>query len=191
MNELTEDLKQRIIKMIRENKLSSKEIADSLNLPVWTIRGIKAHYARGTYGESSLEAEESEEEIFDALEMTFGLERDLQRSLRCNIEQLEKGLSIIDEGKEKLTSAGRIDITAKDAGDNIVVIELKVGTADLPSVAQILSYMGALIEERKPTPIRGLLVAGDFDPRVIIAVKAVTNLKLIKYSFNFKFQELG
>jgi len=41
----------------------------------------------GTYTEP-LEAEE----VIEAMETTFGLERDLQIALRSNIEQLEQGL---------------------------------------------------------------------------------------------------
>jgi hypothetical protein len=48
-------------------------------------------------------------------ELTFGLERDLQKTLRANIAQLEGGLTIIDGGIEKSTEAGKIDITARDA----------------------------------------------------------------------------
>jgi RecB family endonuclease NucS len=127
-----------------------------------------------------------EQEITEVGEITFGLERDLQSALRANIEQLELGLSIIDEGKERMTDAGRIDITASDARGNIVVIELKAGTATSEVIAQVLAYMGALTEaEKKPT--RGILVAGDFHKRVVLAARAIPNLELKKYSFQFTF----
>ena len=41
----------------------------------------------GTYTEPSVA-----EEVIEAMETTFGLERDLQIALRSNIEQLEQGL---------------------------------------------------------------------------------------------------
>jgi hypothetical protein len=66
-----------------------------------------------------------EPQVQDALEITFGLERDLQTALRKNIEQLEHGLKIIDGGKEQRVAAGYIDITAEDEHGNTVVIELK------------------------------------------------------------------
>jgi hypothetical protein len=125
----------------------------------------------------------------DAVETTFGLERDLQSALRSNIEQLEGGLKIIDGGKERETDAGRIDILAEDDKEAAVVVELKAGTASPDSVAQILGYMGSLQEKRQGA-VRGILVAGDFHPRVIFAARAVPNLKLMKYSFRFSFNPI-
>jgi len=42
---------------------------------------------------------------------------------------LEPGLEIIDGGKEPITEAGKIDITARDASGKLVVVELKAGAA--------------------------------------------------------------
>jgi RecB family endonuclease NucS len=125
----------------------------------------------------------------EAEEITFGLERDLQSALRANIDQLEPGLKITDGGKERVTEAGRIDITAADAKGNIVVIELKAGTATPDVVAQVLAYMG-IVTETDNQPVRGILVAGDFHKRVILASRAISNLDLKKYSFQFKFSDV-
>ncbi len=141
--------------------------------------------------EGETEADEgSDDEAFEeAEEITFGLERDLQSAVRANIEQLEAGLRIIDDGRERVTDAGRIDITAMDTNGCIVVIELKAGIASPEVVTQILAYMGA-IEETEKKPARGILVAGDFHKRVIWAVRAVSALELKKYSFQFKFESV-
>lgn len=45
----------------------------------------------------------------------IGLERDMQMALRANIQQLEPGMVIIDEGAERSVGSGFIDITARDA----------------------------------------------------------------------------
>ena len=37
--------------------------------------------------------------------------------------------------------------------------------------------------------VRGILVAGDFDPRAVTATRAVPNLSLKTYSFQFAFSE--
>lgn len=121
---------------------------------------------------------------------SFALERDLQRTLRRNIEQLETGLSIIDGGTERTVEAGRIDITAKDGEGNLVVIELKAGTAGMDSIGQILSYMGS-IENPEGKHVRGILVAYDFDRRLVMAAKAVPNVSLKAYSVQFTFQDRG
>lgn len=144
-------------------------------------------YADELLGEESGGEESGEAEEIEAAEITFGLERDLQAALRANIQQLESGLRIIDDGKERITEAGRIDITAIDKKGNIVIIELKAGTATPQVIAQVLAYMGAVAETDKK-PVRGILIAGDFHKRVILAARAIPNLQLKKYSFQFTFE---
>ncbi len=182
MGSITENQKSGIINLIREGKLSREQIVAKVGVTPGTISAIKAHLTMGTYTEP-LEANE----VIEAMETTFGLERDLQIALRSNIEQLEQGLKIIDGGKEQTTEAGRIDITAEDQQGAIVVIELKAGAATPACIAQILSYMGALSESKQKS-VRCILVAGYFPPRVVLAARAVPNLQLKKYSFSFSFE---
>jgi RecB family endonuclease NucS len=136
-----------------------------------------------------LEEDTNEAEIIEADEIMFGLERDLQIVLRANIEQLETGLRIIDEGKERVTEAGRIDITAVDRKGNVVIIELKAGDAQPKVISQVLSYMTAVAESDNK-PVRGILVAGRFHRQVILAARAVPNLIVKKYSFQFSFEDV-
>ncbi len=146
-----------------------------------------------SFADSLLEEEigaqetQTEEELAEADEITFGLERDLQAALRSNIAQLEPGLKIIDGDKGKSTEAGRIDITATDNAGNIVVIELKAGTAKPAIIAQVLSYMASVAESDKK-PVRGIIVARDFHNRVVLASRAIPNLDLRKYTFQFSFR---
>ncbi len=148
---------------------------------------IKPNDAGDTSFTSEVLPEASEDDdVVEAEEITFGLERDLQSALRANIAQLEPGLRIIDSGRERTTEAGRIDITAVDANDIVVVIELKAGMATPDSVAQILAYMGTVVES-DDKPVRGILVAGEFHKRVVLASRAIPNLKLRKYAFQFRF----
>ena len=139
------------------------------------------------------EPEDKEHTTSDKLEINepeirFGLERDLQRALRTNIVQLEPELIITGGGSERTVDAGRIDITAEDANGNIVVIELKAGTAQPDAIPQLLAYMGT-IENPDDKPVRGILVANDFAPRVVQAANAVPNIALKAYSFQFNFQD--
>ena len=131
----------------------------------------------------------AEEAVEEAVHATFGLERDLQLALRSNIEQLELGLKIIDGGKEKRVDAGLIDITAEDTAGSPVVIELKAGTANREAVGQILGYMGNLQLDSE-RPVRGIIVAQDFDSAAIAASGVLPNLQLKKYSFHFSFESV-
>ena len=179
MSPITQEQRDEIIRLLFEG-LSSDDISEKLGLPPRTVRAIKAHITMGTY------KPEDVAEIEDAIETTFGLERDLQNALRSNIQQLEEGLKIIDEGKERIVPAGRIDISAKDKQGTIVVIELKAGEAGPDSIAQVLAYMSSTQEIEKK-PVRGMLVAGGFHDRVKFAARAVPNLELKQYSFKFSF----
>lgn len=125
------------------------------------------------------------------LAQRIGLERDLQATLRLQIEQLETGLRIIDEGSERYVESGRIDITAQDARGAVVVIELKAGVAGQRAVAQILSYMGDVAVEEQGAPVRGLLVASDFDRKAVAAASMVPALALKRYAVRFQFSEIG
>lgn len=171
--------KEKIIKLIREGELNTADIAKQFGISSESVRSIKSHVTMGTYDNIS-----ATNNLVDAVETTFGLEKDLQNALRQNIEQLENGLTIIDEGKEKITDAGRIDILAKDKNDIIVVIELKAGKAKPDSITQILAYMGTFNEK-----VRGILVASDFHEKIKFAIKALENIKLKKYSFKFSFTD--
>ena len=142
---------------------------------------INPHYVGGTGPE--LDNQD------DSDELRFGLERDLQRALRANIEQLEPGLKIIDGGVERSIEGGRIDITAEDSEGCLVVIELTAGRAELTAIGQLLSYMGS-VDNDLNRPIRGILVPNDFHPRLVLAARAVAEITLMAYSFQFSFNEV-
>ncbi len=124
----------------------------------------------------------------DLNQQKFSLERDMQAALRRNIQTLDSTLKIIDDGAERAVNSGLIDITCEDQS-SLVVIELKAGKADSRSIGQILGYMGDLNEEEAGKPVRGILVAHDFDKRVKAAAKVVPTLTLKRYSIEFKFIE--
>ena len=131
---------------------------------------------------------ELNKETAEAVETTFTLERDLQKALRENIQQLEAGLTIVDGGKERNVPCGWIDISAKDKQGAIVVIELKAGEADRSAVGQVLAYMGDLMAEGAGKPVRGILVASGFKESAVAAARAVSSLQLKKYGIRFSFE---
>jgi hypothetical protein len=127
--------------------------------------------------------------VAEDLGQRVGLERDLQAALRLEIEQLEPGLSIIDDGAERSVDSGFIDITARDASGATVVIELKAGAAGQRAIAQILSYMGDVASDEDSGKVRGILVASEFDAKARAAARMVPSLILRKYSVRFLFSD--
>lgn len=119
----------------------------------------------------------------------FELERHLQSEIRREVGQLEPGLQIIDEGLERSVESGFIDILARDETGGLVVIELKAGLAKRDAIGQITGYMGDLIQEEPNTPVRGILVAADFDKSCRSGVRAIPDLVLRQYRFSFTFTE--
>lgn len=135
------------------------------------------------------ELEENEDESEEAQDLTFGLEKDLQRALRLNIQSLEEGLEITDGGSERHTEAGFIDILARDGQGRLVIIELKAPIAKPEVIAQTLAYMQA-VQSKDQCEVRGIIIASDFVERVKLAAKQIPNLKLIQYSFQFNFNSV-
>ena len=127
--------------------------------------------------------------VAEDLGQRIGLERDLQAALRLEIEQLEPGFTIIDDGAERSVDSGFIDITARDASGTTVVIELKAGPAGQRAIAQILSYMGDVASDEESGKVRGILVASEFDAKAKAAARMVPNLILRKYSVRFLFSD--
>jgi RecB family endonuclease NucS len=170
------------LKRVRYIKVGDKKGHDSLIALGYSYRGVSKKNNQIFVLSASPGIET---ETLDAVETSFGLERDLQAALRRNIEQLEDGLSIMDDGKEKQVLSGRVDITAKDKQGSAVVIELKAGTADRETVGQIIGYMGDLQPANKS--VRGIIVAGDFTQAAVSALGTMPNLQLKKYGFKFTF----
>ncbi len=123
----------------------------------------------------------------DVQPQTIGLEKDMQAAIRQNINQIEQGLRITDNGRERSVETGFIDITAEDSDSTPVVIELKTGVAGQRAVAQILSYIGSVMEEEGTDQVRGILIASEFDRKARAAAKVVPNLTLMRYQFSFQF----
>jgi RecB family endonuclease NucS len=181
MPRVTPEQTAEILALVAEGK-DRFEIAEKLGVLPGQVIAVKAVASRFR---DRLDIED-DETISDAMETTFTLERDLQQALRKNIDQLESGLTIIDDGKEQTVPSGRIDITARDASGATVVIELKAVPADRDAVGQILAYMGDLMGTAPM--VRGILIAGEFSPRAVAAARAAPNVRLVRYRFRFSFE---
>lgn len=153
----------------------------------------KSQIKRGKLKIEELPEEDNIENEIDSsvIDFSVSLEKDLHRYLSNKIEEIEKGLVIVDGGVEYGTDAGFIDILAKDSNNNYVVIEIKAGKAKDAALGQILGYIGAIMEEKPDKNVRGIIVASDFDNRLTFGAKAIPNIKLVKYCLNFNFEYLA
>ncbi len=185
--------KTQILKLLGTG-ISTEEIAQQLGVPRGTVVAMKAHLTRGSYGGSSPLpnglSEADVEEIEDAADLKFGLEKDMQDALRRNIGQLHPTLRIVDAGKERRVEAGMIDILAEDDEGARVVIELKSGEAPATAITQLLSYIGSLQAEDDSRPVRGMLIARSFSTRVKLAAQAA-RIQLVEYGFRLSFTVVG
>ncbi len=116
------------------------------------------------------------------------LERYLHSYLITEVDEIESGLHLVENGEDYQTEVGKIDLLARDAENKLVVIELKTGTAQDGEIGQLLGYMGCL--SGFESDVRGILVASDFDSRVVCAAKALPSVKLVKYQPSFVMQEI-
>jgi RecB family endonuclease NucS len=180
---LTEKQKKQVVSLLKKG-MSTKEIFETLGFPLRSIGSIKSHLTMGRYDNEVTE-------IITAQETSLSIERDLQAFLCNNLEQIEKGLKLFQNGKEFTTDIGRIDILATDGKNNLVVIELKAGKAKDDALGQLLGYMGFVSNNMsKGKPLRGYIIANDFDERLKYAVKSLPNIKLKVYKVNFRFEDI-
>lgn len=188
---LSDEERQPILKLLADG-LSSEQIAARLGVPKMRVAAVKAHITMGTYGAgsaASLDASDLEE-VEDAADLKFGLERDMQQAIRQNISQLDPDLRIVDGGKERHVAAGFIDILAEDGDSSLVVIELKSGKAPDDVVTQVLAYVGSLLAEDSSRPVRAVVIAREFSERVRHAARAAS-IELYTYGYSFAFSRFG
>lgn len=133
----------------------------------------------------------------EAEDQAFAAERDLREFLASNPSCVEKGLRIfeddgklgnefsIDEGK------GRIDLLAMDASGKFVVIELKLGRGRNRTLGQLLYYMGWVDKTYPDTaPCRGIIIAKDIPPDLVLAAKRVPGVSLCRYDVSVTIHPL-
>ena len=122
-------------------------------------------------------------------EFAVSIEKYLQIYLSNRLSEIEEGLSLVS--REYKTDAGFIDILCKDKDDNYVIMETKAGKAKDGAIGQLLGYIGALKASGVTENIRGILVASDFDNRVLYAAKTLANVTLTKYNLSFRFDKIS
>jgi RecB family endonuclease NucS len=110
----------------------------------------------------------------------FSYEKELKIALRGQLGLVEPGLVEADGGRERAVATGKIDITARDAAGNFVVIELKAGPCPNGALEQVLAYSTDL-EAETGTPCRAVLVASQFSDRIRAAALRARDISLVTY----------
>ena len=108
-----------------KNKIKTREIQ---------VPGLSAVKTVESY-EDDLETE-----VEESIEASVSLERDLHSYLAARVSEIEPGLTLVENGIEYSTEAGRIDLLAKDTNGHLVVVELKAGRGRDSALGQ-LGYM--------------------------------------------------
>jgi len=145
-----------------------------------------------------LAGEENNEDIEDEetfIETTISLERDLEDHIIRNLDQIEDGLKLYSRdglnGRQFNTDVGRVDILAIDKNNNFVVIELKAGKAHHSVISQILVYMSWVRQNiADGKEVRGIVIADDFDKKLMYGASETPNISLKKYEVNFTFKDI-
>jgi hypothetical protein len=129
---------------------------------------------------------DASEAVAEYVEGSLSLERDLENHLISSLDSLEPGLTFVS--RQESTDVGRVDILARAADGQTVIIELKAGDARDSAIGQIARYIGwyARAEEKHP---RAYLIAGGFPEPVRYAAGAIPGLKLVTYRISFAFAE--
>lgn len=115
----------------------------------------------------------------------FPAEADLRNVLAANLACIENGLCLYEDGDvtgiEFQIDDGRIDILAVDKNGNYVVIELKLSRGRNKALGQLIYYMSWVDANMSKVPCRGMIIAQQIPPDLILAVKRVSGVSLFRY----------
>jgi hypothetical protein len=126
----------------------------------------------------------------------FAYEKDLRNFLAKNLNIIEPGLTLYEEGDIvgiEYSAGGRyIDILTLDKDNNFVVIELKVSRGYDRVVGQILRYMG-WIENNLVKPgqkVRGVIIANDISEDLKLATSKIQDVSLYEYDLSIILKKI-
>lgn len=128
----------------------------------------------------------------------FEMERHLRDWIAYNIEDLDiihgRKLKLYKDGQgiEYKTAVGNIDILAIDDNKSFIVFELKLSKGTNSAVGQIQTYMSWIKEKLAgDKEVKGVIMASDIDDKLRYAVKYNHDITLIRYSLDFKIEEIN
>lgn len=124
----------------------------------------------------------------------FAYEKDLQNFLVKNLDKIEEGLKLYDEGEingvEFPAGNRRIDILAVDKENRLVVIELKVSRGHDRTLGQIQYYIGWIKQNLAVNQgVRGIIIAKDITEDLRMA-SSVADVELREYSISFSLMDV-
>lgn len=132
-------------------------------------------------------------EISIPIETNFAYEKDLQTSVCAQISELFPGYGIFggnSVGIEYAIAGKRIDILLeKTDGGDLLVVELKSGTADYKVFGQISMYIGLLLAQFPSRIISGVIVAGAIDPSLKHACATMDRVSLKVYRMSVELDD--
>jgi hypothetical protein len=152
---------------------------------------LKARYDHFLAGrdETVLDSEETEEE------QAFGAEADLRNTLANNLDCVETGLRLYNEGErtgiEFVIDDGRIDILAVDKAGRFVVFELKLTRGRNKTLGQLLYYMGWVDKHLGKAPCRGIIVAKEITDDLILATRRIEGVSLYRYKLSVTVERVS
>ena len=126
---------------------------------------------------------------------SFSYEKDLKNSLISQAEELFPGYKIFGdngEGIEYNINGKRIDVLLESKNENkLLVVELKAGLADFKVCGQIMMYIGPLMQKYRDKEILGIIIAGEIDESLKMAVLANKNIKIMTYKTKLLLEEIS
>lgn len=122
----------------------------------------------------------------------FSYEKDLQNSLLLQAEELFPGYKVFgdnEEGKEYPINGKRIDLLLEHKTENkLLVVELKAGLADSKAFGQISMYIGPLMQKFHDKEISGVIIAGEIDDTLKMAILSNNNIKAMTYKMKLTLE---
>ena len=93
-------------------------------------------------------------------------------------------------GVEFPVESGFIDILALDKQGKFVVIELKVARGRNKTIGQILYYMGWVDKNLGNGSCRGMIIAKEISPDLILATERVPGVYLHRYKLSVSLEQV-
>lgn len=122
-----------------------------------------------------------------AILMSLSLEKGLRDYLAQNPFVIEKGLKLVDGGKEFDTKeVGKIDLLLTDKNGYNVIVELKKGRSSDDIVGQLSRYMGWVMKNRSEK-VRGIIIVNEPDERLEYSILPFKGMIKTKY-YQVKFE---